>query len=634
MILGKGGISATIIADSINIYGDRLTTLKLHYHRFIHAEFLRHRMFSHSVSSSRAIPVEDMIKQIKDMPATPIYWGENKSGMSANKELDNIELAKYIWETATKSACGKANLLRLTKCHKQVTNRLLEPFQFINQVISSTDWDNFFYLRIHPDAQPEIQELAECIYKAMNLSTPVLRRDSYHLPFIDDEMLHKNGIDDSIKISASVCAQASYRKEDYSIEKAKMIYDKLISSRPLHCYDENTEVLTDNGFVKFSDINTKSVIANIDRNTGEFVSWENPLRIISNLYTGKVYNYENKKLSLRVTEDHTLIGHIVKKAKDRQGELLLSSYKANDIAYSSRSNNKTLGERECRMLPFINNVDQNKMNNIGKLIGFFIGDGSQINSNSIGFHLKKKRKIDYLLNILGKEEIEYSMFNNSDNTVSINLYESFLTKHILNNHGRKTSEKRIGKVNEYDIETMMSIFDGLKNSDGSLKRKTWTYSTTTKRLRDDILNIAPFLGMWAIENKLGKTPNGKTCYGISFQTRQYIRLNDPRKNSKGIKETYVKIEQVENERFYCVSVPNGALVVRKNGFTVISGNCSPFEHIAIPFTEEEHMIRRKAFDILNNNGINGNQVMYNGNFIGWNQERKNITEETCYKFKS
>lgn len=234
MILGKGGISATVVADSINIFGDRLTTLKLHYHRFIHAEFLRHRMFSHSVSSSRAIPVKDMIAQLKQMPATPIYWGENKSGMSANKEIENIEGAKITWELASLESTRIAERFEKINSHKQITNRVLEPFQFINQVVSATDWDNFFYLRIHPDAQPEIQELAKCMYEAMNLSTPVLRRDSYHLPFIDDEMLHKNGIDDSIKISASVCAQASYRKEDYSIGKAKMIYDKLVNSRPLH----------------------------------------------------------------------------------------------------------------------------------------------------------------------------------------------------------------------------------------------------------------------------------------------------------------------------------------------------------------------------------------------------------------
>ena len=234
MILGKGGISAEVIADSINIFGDRLTTLRLHYHRFIHAEFLRHRMFSHSVSSSRAIPVKKMIEKIKEFPATPVYWGKNQQGMSADEEIENIDSAKFLWNNAKEKMCDTATLLNDESCHKQVTNRVLEPFQFINQVVSATDWDNFFYLRIDKGAQPEIQCLAKCIYEAMQYNTPVLRRDSYHLPFIDKEMLEKYGLKDSIKISASVIAQSSYRKEDRSLKKAEIIYDKLVNSRPLH----------------------------------------------------------------------------------------------------------------------------------------------------------------------------------------------------------------------------------------------------------------------------------------------------------------------------------------------------------------------------------------------------------------
>ena len=231
---GKGGIWAEVVADSINAWGDRVTSFRLHYHRFIHAEFLRHRMFSNSVSSSRAIPVPKMLEQVKENPATPIYWGKNQAGMSAKEEIEDTFDANMEWQEAIHWGTESATNLHSMEVHKQITNRLVEPFQFINQVVTATDFDNFYYLRIHADAQPEIQELANVMYEAQHQSIPDIRRNSWHLPFVTEEMRIDYGIVNAKKISASMCAQASYRVSDDSLEKAEMIYDKLVTSRPLH----------------------------------------------------------------------------------------------------------------------------------------------------------------------------------------------------------------------------------------------------------------------------------------------------------------------------------------------------------------------------------------------------------------
>jgi len=233
-------ITAKVVADSVNAQGDRLTSLELHYPRFIHAEFLRHRMFSHSVSSSRAIPVKKMINQINENPATPIYWGKNQPGMSAACEVDDIESAEKAWEMSVRSAVINAKLFDSMEVHKQITNRIVEPFQFINQVVTATDFDNFFYLRIDKHAQPEICALAEEMYKAMEESEPVLTSsylggsEEYHMPYIEESQKDKYSVLECQKISASMCAQSSYRLADSSLEKAEMIYDKLVNSRPLH----------------------------------------------------------------------------------------------------------------------------------------------------------------------------------------------------------------------------------------------------------------------------------------------------------------------------------------------------------------------------------------------------------------
>lgn len=273
IVQGKGGISAEIIADSINIFGDRLTTFQLHYHRYIHSEFMTHRMFSRNASSSRAIPVKSMLEKIRDEPATPIHWGKNQGGMQADQEQDEAiyiedyydylikqgfssELAdakayvspKPAWKMFADKAACHARTMNASGYHKQIVNRLTEPFQFMNVVCSATDYDNFFFLRCHPDAQPEIQELAECMYRAREQSVPEeLREGQWHTPYVDHVRTYDTGeftyvdenrvritLENALKISASCCAQVSYRKNDTSLEKAISIYDRLIGMSPLH----------------------------------------------------------------------------------------------------------------------------------------------------------------------------------------------------------------------------------------------------------------------------------------------------------------------------------------------------------------------------------------------------------------
>jgi thymidylate synthase ThyX len=81
-------IKSEIICDSLNPVGDRLTTFIFEYPRFVHAEFMTHRVFSRNAASSRAIPIEKMIEQVKINPAMPVWWGKNQSGMQAKEELN------------------------------------------------------------------------------------------------------------------------------------------------------------------------------------------------------------------------------------------------------------------------------------------------------------------------------------------------------------------------------------------------------------------------------------------------------------------------------------------------------------------------------------------------------------------
>jgi hypothetical protein len=234
-IKGKGGISATIVADSVSPNGKRITTFELEYPRFIHSEFMTHRLFSRNAASSRAIPVPKMIANIKANTAMPIHWGANQPGMKADNELGKHLKLRAVdnWQTARDAAITMAIDMHYTcEAHKQIVNRLLEPFQFIKVVCTATEYDNFFWLRDHKDAQPEIKELASCMWEAREKSDPVeLKIGEWHLPYADTDWLNT---DEALKVSASCCAQVSYRLADTSVEKAIKIYDMLVSSSPVH----------------------------------------------------------------------------------------------------------------------------------------------------------------------------------------------------------------------------------------------------------------------------------------------------------------------------------------------------------------------------------------------------------------
>lgn len=246
------GFEAKIVADSITQAGKRITTMQLRYPRFIHSEFMTHRVFSRNASSSRAIPVTKMIDQVRKAPAMPIHWGKNQPGMQANAELEGKELqfTQEAWQVAAECVADIANGMSQAGAHKQIANRILEPFQFISVVVTSTEWDNFWELRDDKDAQPEIHLLARMMRLVMNASEPtLLMPGEWHIPYVKTSRESKyaplqylwNGeaisIEAARKCSAAACARTSYNNHDgtkATVEENAVLHDRLVVSEPKH----------------------------------------------------------------------------------------------------------------------------------------------------------------------------------------------------------------------------------------------------------------------------------------------------------------------------------------------------------------------------------------------------------------
>lgn len=226
------GVGARIICDSVSANHSRLTTMEIELHRFILPEFNTHRKFSRNFQSSRAIPLARQREMVEADPALPVFWGANRAGMVADDVLsgEKIVLAKSYWYDALTEMCNIHKKMEELGVHKQIANRLLEPFMYTKGVVSGTDdaFNHFFKLRCHKDAQPEIQALANAMKKAYDESKPTkLKVDEWHLPYVTPEDREKYHIENLIKISVSSCAQVSYRNLDTSLEKANIIFDRL-----------------------------------------------------------------------------------------------------------------------------------------------------------------------------------------------------------------------------------------------------------------------------------------------------------------------------------------------------------------------------------------------------------------------
>lgn len=233
-------MSVEVICHSVSTKGKEIITLACTYPRYIHAEQLTHRQISKNSSSSRAIPVWRMLKNVLSDMAMPYYWGKNAPGMQAHEELPAYRkyLAMGIWTMACYFACFFSFLLHKLGLHKQHANRITEPFQYITVLMTATEWENYFNLRCHKDAQPEIQMLANKIKAAIAGSTPkLLKEGQWHLPYIKEDETKKYGLHDLRILSSARCARVSYLthdKKNPEYHKDVELFNKLVGSEPLH----------------------------------------------------------------------------------------------------------------------------------------------------------------------------------------------------------------------------------------------------------------------------------------------------------------------------------------------------------------------------------------------------------------
>lgn len=237
--------NAKVILDSIGQHNIRLISVEATYPRFIHSELLTHRDRARNSASSRAIPYSKMRERVLNNPVVPVVFGKEQKGMQTGDciEGEDLKIAQANWHQAMENAVKSADILFSLGVHKSICNRLVEPFMWMTTLFTATEWNNFFRLRIHPDAEIHFQIIAQLMKRAIDESTPQQAiYGDWHLPYIqlDDyqnvygSSMFKSNADRELalrKISAGRCARLSYLTHDGNrdIQKDIELCDRLIN---------------------------------------------------------------------------------------------------------------------------------------------------------------------------------------------------------------------------------------------------------------------------------------------------------------------------------------------------------------------------------------------------------------------
>lgn len=220
-------ISAKIVADSKNEFGNRITTFVLTFPRYILAEFNTHRVISKNSASSRAIPFLKMLKSVETNPFIPIAWMKDHKGMQGSDYFNEEESKELeaLWLEGRDGAVAHALKLADKNLTKQLVNRTLEPYMWHTVICSATDYENYVALRASEFADIHIQKLAYEMLAALNESTPVLlRAGQWHIPFgdqFDTDKLYEIYRADTNAMESSVAVESAFQSYKIKIATAR-----------------------------------------------------------------------------------------------------------------------------------------------------------------------------------------------------------------------------------------------------------------------------------------------------------------------------------------------------------------------------------------------------------------------------
>jgi len=356
------------------------------------------------------------------------------------------------------------------------------------------------------------------------------------------------------------------------------------SNDQVGCYDEKTEILTDNGWIYFKDLTMNDNVCTIDKNNN--IVYNKPKTIFKYNYNGEMVEFKNRNFDLLVTPNHNMytLGYKNKK------EIIRADKKKFELKIPKKGN--WIGERKEKfVLPSISNnwisgnhnskncyIKENlfiDMDTWLKFLGLFISEGSFDNDKIAKKHgyrvmISKKKHCNIVEDVLNKLPFFYKKYGINYTICNKQLWS------YLKQFGKQQNRfipKDIKLLSKQQLEILykyLIIGDGTTRKNIS-KHGNYAsvYYTISKKLSDDVQEIILKIGYHPsvsirqercvqITNKKYKS---KPCY-------QVICCDS---NTYNIKNKFVN--KVNYNGFvYCCEVENHVVLVRRNNCITWCGN--------------------------------------------------------------
>lgn len=338
-----------------------------------------------------------------------------------------------------------------------------------------------------------------------------------------------------------------------------------------YCYDDQTEILTRNGWKKFSELNKEISVATVNQETLNF-EWQKPTDIIYEKYSGKMIHFSNRGFDLLVTPNHNMF---VKRCENRyrtssgkfelvEAKSISGRYRVNEFRMMSTAIWKDNSEN-------VNSVNIEGFGSIDietfiMLSGWYISEGWCQKDGSIislAQSVKKPENRQEIIDVIKKIGINYTEYKDD-----IKSFNKKIAQFLINTFGDSSHAKHIPEwIKNLPINLLVLLRDTMCKGDGTYRKDKYiVYTTVSKQLADDFQEICIKTGIRAYF----KESNYVTSYD---KEKTFTVYNVNMSNINTTPYISNKPKEIEyNGYIGCVSVPNRTVIVRRNGKAVVSGN--------------------------------------------------------------
>ena len=332
------------------------------------------------------------------------------------------------------------------------------------------------------------------------------------------------------------------------------------------CFDKDTQVLTNSGFKYFRDLTEEDLVAQYEI-SDKSVTFVKPTEYITKPFKGKLHHYKGRTMDLMVTPEHEIVvaehhSRKVKKVKSCDGKwgrdyfTPVAGYKAGDKEFTTL-------DRLLIALQADGHLHGNSPSGAAQgRLDFMVA-------------FKKERKIERFKGFLNELGIEYTTFPWGNGLTGMRgSLKDFLTLEEI----QKIKTFDYINLEDVDANWGKQFVEELRLWDSSTKPglEYFTYYNSQEEAINKVIEICAISGY-------------RTCKGINRTAEQGLKVVNPkgtnpvRKSAKTCWAlcitprdivTYPKRVEVDYDDYvYCVTVPSGCIIVRRNKGVVVSGNC-------------------------------------------------------------